>query len=204
MVFRLNKSHMLLIVALFTDSALGHASQKNSTEENYIRGLPINNSMTLNITNQEEIRLWNSTNDTVMGGESSGGLTFNGSYGVFSGVISRRNNGGFSSVTRRIKTLAGEYSIVALTVLGDGQSYQFRTFSSLNGYRIAYKHSFSTTKGDIKTISMPLKDFVATFRGRLIKGAPPIDSMVIDELGILFSSKEEVNFNLTLLRIDFL
>ena len=204
MVFRLNRSHFLLAIALVTHSVLGYAFLEDATKEKYIRELPINNSLTLNITNQEEVRLWNSTNDTVMGGESSGALTFDGSYGIFSGVISRKNSGGFSSVTRRIKALADEYSIVELTVLGDGQSYQFRTFSSLNGYRIAYKHSFTTSKDEIKKISMPLKDFVATFRGRLIRGAPPMTSMVIDELGVLFSSKEEVNFNLTLLRIEFL
>lgn len=204
MFFRLDRRHMLLSVALVAHSALGHAYLEDDTREKYIRELPINNALTLNITNQEEVRLWNSTNDTVMGGKSSGGLTFDGSYGFFSGVISRKNNGGFSSVTRRIKALTDDYSFVELTVIGDGQSYQFRTYSSLNGYRIAYKHSFKTAKGEIKTISMPLKDFVATFRGRLIKNAPPLTAMVIDELGVLFSSKEEVNFNLKLLGIKFL
>ncbi|GAL27685.1 hypothetical protein JCM19239_3289 [Vibrio variabilis] len=59
----------------------------------------------IDFTQQYEHLNWDATNDNVMGGISSGTMTYSNGRSLFSGVISLENNGGFSSVNRPIQPL---------------------------------------------------------------------------------------------------
>ena len=51
-----------------------------------------------------DIQNWNVVDDTVMGGRSSSQFSLNPEgFGVFEGVVSIENNGGFSSLRYRLK-----------------------------------------------------------------------------------------------------
>ena len=139
---------------------------------------------------------WYIINDNVMGGESSGSITQNGDVVNFTGAISLENNGGFSSTLVPIKKLAKNLGALALTINGDGRRYQIRAVVKKHGYRLAYKHEFDTTKNTRENFIFLLKNFKASFRGRIITDAPELRSEDIDELGFLISSKQAGNFSL--------
>lgn len=155
-------------------------------------------SYIVDFTDPKEERNWRSTNDGVMGGLSQGQLVFSGSASHFSGIISIDNNGGFSSVYKDIQPLPERLDFIEIDVQGDGLIYQLRLIMYVNGYRLAYKHDFTTTLGQREHIKLKLSDFKASFRGRHISGAPKLRSENIRETGFLLSRKEAGEFSLML------
>lgn len=146
----------------------------------------------------EEVSRWFSTNDRVMGGESYGELNFSGNSAIFSGNISLANNGGFSSIYRNIDTPLSELGSINIDFLGDGFIYQVRVVTFVDGFRLAYKHDFQTKAGLRDQKNLPLNEFVATFRGRLIESAPLLRSENITQIGFLLNKNEEGPFVLKL------
>ena len=81
---------------------------------------------------------WKIVDDTVMGGRSSGNFSIseNGT-GLFDGSVSLENNGGFSSVRHRAKSVSlVDFDSFILKLKGDGKSYQFRVKDDVNSYFI--------------------------------------------------------------------
>ncbi len=109
---------------------------------------------------------WTIVDDGVMGGLSKGEFFLNEEgNGVFSGIISTDNNGGFSLLRHHFKLLKVQiYSSVAIRIKGDEKSYQFRIKNSRQDY-YSYVSKF-TTSGSWETIVMPFKDFKPQFRGQ--------------------------------------
>jgi hypothetical protein len=70
---------------------------------------------------------WRIIDDVVMGGRSNGKFTIdNDGNGVFSGIVSLDNNGGFSSVRYQFdKIKTTKDSRVTIRLKGDGKEYQF-------------------------------------------------------------------------------
>jgi hypothetical protein len=93
--------------------------------------------------------------------------------------------------------------LVTIDVQGDGQSYQLRLVVYVNGYRLAYKHDFDTKAGERQKLSFNLRDFKASFRGRIINNAPSLASQHIKETGFLMTKKRPGKFNLSLFNIVF-
>jgi NADH dehydrogenase [ubiquinone] 1 alpha subcomplex assembly factor 1 len=78
------------------------------------------------------INRWYSTNDDVMGGISNSvmNLDENGN-GVFTGVVSTENNGGFAMVRLPLNiNLSDDLKNIVLHVKGDGKKYQLRMKSN--------------------------------------------------------------------------
>ena len=136
-----------------------------------------------------------------MGGLSKGGAKFSDNSLLFTGYISTANNGGFSSIYRSINPLPVNADAVEIDVQGDGLRYQLRMTIFINGYRLAYKHDFDTRLGKRQRIVMYLRDFKATFRGRLIANAPLLQAVDIRQLGFLNTNKEDGPFSLTVNRL---
>ena len=90
-----------------------------------------------------------------------------------------------------------------IDILGDGQSYQIRTASNIQGYRVAYKHEFATKLGESQTIEFQLDDFEATFRGRSIPNAPLLTETEIREVGFLITKEQVGEFSLQINSIVF-
>lgn len=146
---------------------------------------------------------WRITNDGVMGGKSQGRFSLQASHALFAGHISLENNGGFSSVFRSISPLNKGLEKVTINIKGDGLTYQLRMSVNLDGYRVAYKHIFTTLAGQQEQLTFLLKDFQASFRGRNIPNAPILQSENIIEVGFLVSSKVAGAFSLAISSVKF-
>ncbi len=141
---------------------------------------------------------WMIVNDSVMGGLSRSRIFFTDNNTlIFEGEISLANNGGFASVRSRFGVMptAGT-SRLAVRVRGDDREYQLRirTQDAFDG--VSYQFKFKTRADDWMTIEASYRDFVPTFRGRILRNVPPIDPGAIRQLGFLIVDKEEGPFRL--------
>ncbi len=141
--------------------------------------------------------VWQVVNDDVMGGVSSSRFELTNDVAVFRGEVSLENNGGFASVRSRpaLHDMKGCDAFV-IRVRGDGRRYKFtartdRTFDSA-----IYQVTFATKKGAWEEHRLLLRDFVPTFRGRVLTGEPPLDPANVTSLGFLISDKQEGSFRL--------
>ncbi|MGB0935928.1 MAG: CIA30 family protein [Colwellia sp.] len=182
----------MAITSIFTSNLAFTTLEKTS---NY---LPEKESYMIDFSSPTEHQNWFVTNDNVMGGKSLGGINFKGASTVFSGEISLDNNGGFSSVFRPISPLPSGLDIFELDVEGDGLTYQFRVIIFVNGYRLAYKHDFQTIKDQRNKITLNIADFKASFRGRIIEGAPTLYAEKIKQIGFLVTNKKAGPFSIAL------
>ena len=138
---------------------------------------------------------WRVVDDRVMGGRSQGDFEVNSEgFGVFEGYVTTENNGGFSSLRYNFEGLktAGFTSIV-LKLKGDGKFYQFRLKGSDN-QRHSYIYSFKTS-GEPQEISIPLQDFVPSFRGYTLD-IPNFNADKIEQIAFLIGNKVKENFRL--------
>jgi monofunctional biosynthetic peptidoglycan transglycosylase len=140
---------------------------------------------------------WQIVNDDVMGGVSTCSFQITNSVAIFRGELSLENNGGFASVrTMPAKFDLGDASEFVLRVRGDGRRYKFtaRTESSFDSP--LYQSTFATAQGEWQEIRLPLKDFVPTFRGRVLTGESPLSPGKLTSIGFLISDKQAGPFRL--------
>lgn len=141
---------------------------------------------------------WQVVNDDVMGGVSTSQFQcFTNGGAVFSGVVSLKNNGGFASVRSSSvgENLNGIDAFV-FRLRGDGRRYKFtvRTGSGFNAPN--YQAELMTKRGEWVEHRLALKDFVPTFRGRVLTDVPPLNPAKVTSLGFLISDQQEGIFKL--------
>jgi hypothetical protein len=155
----------------------------------------MSNFIVFDFNEQSSAKQWKVVDDVVMGGVSASNIFINeNGNGVFSGHVSTKNNGGFSSVRHQFKTIdISKFDSFLIRVKGDGKNYQFRVKSKLNQY-YSYKFTFNTTK-DWQVIEVPFEKLQATFRGRLLE-MPHFTNKEMEEICFLISNKEEEDFSL--------
>jgi hypothetical protein len=141
---------------------------------------------------------WQVVNDDVMGGISASRfqLTTNGTA-IFRGDVSLQNSGGFASVRSSPASydLAGCDALV-LRARGDGKRYKFtvRLDASFDGP--IYQCAFATKPGEWEEHRLPFKQFVPTYRGRVLTGEPPLDPAKVTLVGFLISDQQAGAFQL--------
>jgi Complex I intermediate-associated protein 30 (CIA30) len=141
---------------------------------------------------------WQIVNDDVMGGVSTSRfqiLTKGGA--VFSGVVSLENNGGFASV----RSSPGRHDLTGcecfvIRVRGDGHRYKFTVRTETGFDAPLYQCAFSTKRGEWEEQRLVFKDFVPTFRGRILTGVPQLVPGKITSVGLLISEKQDGPFQL--------
>lgn len=143
---------------------------------------------------------WQIVNDDVMGGVSTSRFeVLTNGVAVFSGVVSLENNGGFASLrsSPMRQDLTGTDAFV-LRVRGDGRRYKFtvRTETGFNAPN--YQADFTPKPGEWEELRLPFKDFVPTFRGRVLTAMPPLNPSKTASLGILISDNQAGPFRLEL------
>jgi len=146
---------------------------------------------------------WYPIDDVVMGGVSSSRLEPGDGAAVFHGRVSLENNGGFASVRSQAAPRdLGGYNGIALRVLGDGHRYKLnlRNDGALDG--ILYRAAFTPPAGIWREVRLPFREFVPTFRGRLVPDAPPLDLSRITTFGLMISDKQSGTFRLEVDRIE--
>ena len=141
---------------------------------------------------------WQVVNDDVMGGVSTSQfqLLTNGGA-IFSGVVSLENNGGFASVrsTPVRENLNGTDALV-LRVRGDGRRYKFTVRTEAGFNALNYQAEFTTKRGEWEEHRLAFKDFMPTFRGRVLTDVPPLIPSKITSVGLLISDKKAGPFRL--------
>lgn len=144
---------------------------------------------------------WLIVDDGVMGGLSEGNFTIDtDGNGVFNGIVSLENNGGFSSVRHQFdKIKATKDNKVLIRLKGDGKEYQFRIKDKSNAY-YSYITTFKTT-GKWETVEIKLSDLYPSFRGRKLD-LPNYNSDSFEEIVFLVGNKKNESFQLVLDKIE--
>jgi hypothetical protein len=135
---------------------------------------------------------WHAIDDRVMGGESMSWLDYDArGYATFSGVVSLANHGGFASVRCRDVGTA-QISAVAyvLRVKGDGKVYKFSVRTVAGDDGPSYQARFQGAIGDWTWIELPVTAFTASWRGRSLLDAPPLDSAQVKQMGFLIADRQ--------------
>jgi len=140
---------------------------------------------------------WQIVNDAVMGGISTSKFDVTNAVAVFRGEVSLENNGGFASVrsSPERRDLAGLDAFVA-RVRGDGRRYKFTVRTESGFDTPLYQCVFTPKRGEWAEHRLAFKDFVATFRGRVLTDVPVLDPARVVSVGFLISDKQEGPFKL--------
>ena len=143
---------------------------------------------------------WYPIDDAVMGGVSHSRLRHDpAGFAVFEGVVSRDRGGGFASVRSRPRDLGAAGAVAyALDVRGDGRRYKLnlRTDEAFDG--VNYQAAFDAAAGVWTTVRIRVGDFAATFRGRRIADAPPLDAARVRQAGFVIADAQAGAFALAI------
>ena len=140
---------------------------------------------------------WQVVNDDVMGGVSTSGWRLTNGAAVFQGEVSLANNGGFTSV-RSLPApldLAGGDTLI-IRVRGDGRRYKFTARMDRSFDSAIYQTVFTTKKDAWEEHRLPLKEFVPSFRGRVLIGELPLDPARVVSVAFLIADKQSGPFRL--------
>lgn len=152
----------------------------------------------LNFRDINDSGRWMVVNDGVMGGVSRSTVNLhNDGYLIFAGNVSTDYGGGFASIRTDYKNWGiGKHEGLILRVKGDGKTYQFRCRLGNNMNQIAYRHYFQTNNDEWQEIILPFKDFLPTYRGRVLNNFAELDPNQIKYLGVMISDKQVGDFKL--------
>jgi Complex I intermediate-associated protein 30 (CIA30) len=141
---------------------------------------------------------WEVVNDDVMGGVSTSRFqVLTNGCAVFSGTVRLENNGGFASVrSAPLRENLTDLTAFVLRVRGDGRSYKFSVRTGAGFDTPLYQLAFTTKRGEWEEHRLPFKDFVPTFRGRILTDVPPLNPAKVTSVGFLISDKQEGPFKL--------
>lgn len=138
--------------------------------------------------------------DRVMGGVSQSRMTASANgTGVFSGTLSRENNGGFASV--RVAGLdldLTEATHLVFRARGDGRTFKLRLHDDTRFDGVAFETRFDTVAGQWIDIELPIDGFRPVWRGRLVRDAPPLNRAAIVSVGLMVSDGQDGEFSLEL------
>ena len=158
------------------------------------------NGLIYDFDEMESISNWTVVDDRVMGGKSRGNIHLNEEgNGVYSGIVSTENNGGFSSVRMQFyKKNVSKYNAVLLKLKGDQKNYQFR-IKSTAGQEHTYVSTFKTN-GEWQEIRIPFNQFKPQYRGRSLD-KPNYPGEQMEEIAFLIGNKNNESFKL---EIDYI
>jgi NADH dehydrogenase [ubiquinone] 1 alpha subcomplex assembly factor 1 len=141
---------------------------------------------------------WQIVNDDVMGGVSTSRFHIPANGGaVFSGVVSLQNNGGFATVrSQPVRADLTGCDSFLLRVWGDGRRYKFSVRTEAGFDAPLYQLVFTTKRGEWEEQRLAFRDFVPTFRGRILTDVPPLNPAKVTSVGFLISDEQEGPFKL--------
>ena len=141
---------------------------------------------------------WQILNDGVMGGLSRSSFEISSSgLAVFSGHVSLDRGRGFASVrSPPIEQDLSVHDSFVLRIRGDGHRFKFSVRTELGSDAPTYQCPFKTQDGEWEECRLPYADFVPTFRGRAVRGAPALNAARIRSVGFLIGDKQGGPFRL--------
>lgn len=142
---------------------------------------------------------WGALDDVVMGGVSESTFRIdptggeNGKpTGLFTGIVSTSNNGGFTSIRTKNFTIPEDvsaYDGFELRIKGDGRRYKLIVRTSRDWDTVGYTSGFDTVEG-WQWVRVPFSSLRPIFRARTVQDAPPFDPSQIISLQLMFSKFE--------------
>jgi NADH dehydrogenase [ubiquinone] 1 alpha subcomplex assembly factor 1 len=147
---------------------------------------------------------WQAIDDRVMGGVSRSRLrTDPGGHAVFEGEVSLERNGGFASVrcTPGDRGLRGA-TLCVIEVRGSGQRFRLNLLTDDRFDSVNYQIGFQAPTQGWETQRLPLTDFRASFRGREVTNAPPLDPAAIRQVGLMIAERQAGPFMLAIRHIS--
>jgi monofunctional biosynthetic peptidoglycan transglycosylase len=151
----------------------------------------------LDFNDASDISAWQVVNDDVMGGTSTSCFEQTQGMAVFRGEVSLENNGGFASVrSSPMRVDLAGYGFFVIKSRGDGHRYKFtmRTATGMNAP--IYQSPFETKSGIWDEVQLACKNFVPTFRGRVLVDAPALNPAQVVSVGFLIADKQAGPFRL--------
>jgi len=140
---------------------------------------------------------WRSIDDVVMGGRSSSGMEIHDGVAVFSGTVSLENNGGFASVrSAPARYDLSDFDGILVRLRGDGKRYAVRIRTTDAFDDVSYQAKIRPPDGEWREIFLPFSDFQPVFRGRKVRGHPPLDPSQIRAFGLLIADGQQGPFRL--------
>jgi hypothetical protein len=147
--------------------------------------------------------LWHAIDDRVMGGLSRSRLRHDPTgHAVFEGEVSLDRNGGFASV----RSDPGERGLPGaeaclIDMRGDNRQFKLSLLTDDGFDSLNYQASFTPSGPDWQTLRLPLAAFRASFRGREVPAAPPLDPARIRQVGLMIAARQAGPFALDIRRI---
>lgn len=149
---------------------------------------------------------WEVVNDGVMGGLSTSTLSLKENYLVFEGKTSLQNNGGFASIrSQNLSLQLANYKTVEIRYkTSSNRTFGLRLALYNRFYMPNLKYNFSSSKGEWKTLEIPVTDFKVYRMGNLISDDVPIKKMKdVIRVGIIVADKKEGPFEIEIDYITF-
>ena len=146
---------------------------------------------------------WHAIDDRVMGGVSRSTLRHDpAGHAVFEGNVSLEQNGGFASVRSKAgdRGLPGAQSCL-IELRGDNKQFKLSLLTDDGFDSLNYQASFTPKGADWQTLHLPLADFRASFRGREVPDAPPLDPARVRQVGLMIAARQAGLFELHIRRI---
>jgi hypothetical protein len=146
---------------------------------------------------------WRPIDDRVMGGVSRSRLRHDpAGHAVFEGELSLERNGGFASV-RSSPAERGHPGAEAclIEVRGTGRAYKLSLLIDDSFDSVSYQAGFEPAGSGWQTVRLPMAAFRASFRGREVPGAPPLDPARIRQVGLMIAARQAGPFTLGIRRI---
>lgn len=147
---------------------------------------------------------WYIVNDGVMGGLSNGMYqSTENQTGIFKGMLSLENNGGFSWLKSRAANWELEgYTGIKIKVRGDGRKYAFTLKDGDRG-RVLYFASFFETQADEwLEIKLPFEGFKGYYYGQNVNPVTRMNLSLMSELGIILLDKKQGAFQIEIGKIE--
>jgi monofunctional biosynthetic peptidoglycan transglycosylase len=148
-------------------------------------------------TTSTHLPAWQIVNDDVMGGVSTSQFQVHATNAVFSGAVSLENNGGFASVrSATVRQNLDGLAAFVISVRGDGRRYKFTVRTETGFDTPIYQCAFATKRGEWEEHRLPFKEFIPTFRGRVLTNVPPLNPAKISSVGFIIADRQEGPFHL--------
>ena len=160
--------------------------------------------MLFDFTDPVSVSAWYPIDDRVMGGISRSSVCHDPTgHAVFAGTVSLQRNGGFASV----RSSPAEHGLpeakdCLLEVRGDGKQYKLSLLTNDGFDSLNYQASFALSGTGWQTLPLPLAEFRASFRGREVPSAPPLDPARIRQVGLMIAARQAGPFALKIKRIS--
>ncbi len=164
----------------------------------------MNPKLLFDFSDANSVRDWAAIDDRVMGGESQSRLRDDPrGHAVFEGVVSLERNGGFASV-RSVPGDRGQPDAQVCQIEVRGPIKQFKLSLLIDdGFdNLGYQASFEPSGNEWQSLSLPVTSFRASFRGRIVPGAPPLDPARVRQVGLMIAARQAGPFTLDIRRIS--